>query len=114
MKLWSKHWLTLKSRSFGPLRRESPLVLLSIEDGSIGERDIPVRAKPILRHYMSNIFLYLMPAEAEEGSVHGWELKLGFALDEAKDFLEELSKTIESCEKRMIERHRGVRRGKGC
>ena len=106
MKLWSRHWLTLKSRRFGPLRKESPLVLLSIEDGSIGERDIPVRAKPVLRHYMSNIFLYLMPEEAEEGSVHGWELKLGFALDEAKGFLEELSKTIELCEKRREERRR--------
>lgn len=106
MKLWSKHWLTLKSRSFGPLRKESPLVLLSIEDGSIGERDIPVKPKPILRHYMSNIFLYLMPEVAEEGSVHGWELKLGFTLDEAKNFIEELLKTIELCEKRREERHK--------
>ena len=108
MRLWSRHWLTLRSRSFGPLGRKSPLVLLSIEDGSIGSRDIPVKAKPILRHFMSNIFLYLMPEgeEAEEGSVHGWELKLGFALDVAKDFLEELSKIIDLCEKRREERHK--------
>ena len=112
MKLWSKHWLTLQSRRFGfaPLRQEAPLILLSIEEGSLGERDIPVKAKPILRHYMSNIFLYLMPEETEEGSVHGWELKLGFTLEEAKTFLEELQETITLCEKRREERHRSFER----
>lgn len=110
MKLWSKHWLTLRSRRFGPLREESPLVLLSIEDGSLGERDIPVQPKPILRHYMSNIFLYLMPEaeEIEERSVHGWELKIGFTLDEAKTFLGELQETITLCEKRREERHKRI------
>ena len=104
MKLWSKHWLLVRSRTFGPLRKESPLVLLSIEDGSIGEREIPVKAKPILRHYMNNIFLYLMPEETESESVHGWELKIGLPLDEAKALAKDLSHTIALCEKRSEER----------
>lgn len=109
MKLWSKHWLTLRSRRFGA-RLESPFLLLSIEKGSLGEREIPVVAKPVFRHYMSNVFMYLMPAEAdtapEKGLVHGWELKLGMPLEEAKQVVSELMKVIELCEKRREERHK--------
>lgn len=108
MKLWAKHWVTFRSRRFGSLRKESPLVLLSIEEGSIGERDVPIEPKPLFRHYMSNIFVYLMPkGEDPRGeSVHGWELKIGLTLQEAKGLVNKLLDTIEQCEKRRAERHR--------
>ena len=108
MKLWAKNWITFRSRRFGSLREETPLVLLSIEKGSIGERDIPIEAKPILRHYMSNVFVYLMPkSEDPRGeSVHGWELKLGMALEEAEAFLKDLMLTIQKCKLRRGERHK--------
>lgn len=112
MKLWSKHWLTLKSRYFGP-RLESPFLLLSVEESSLGEKQIPVLAKPVFRHYMSNVFMYLMPATAEvdsieKGLVHGWELKIGMPLEEAKQVVTELMKVVELCEKRRQERHKQV------
>ena len=111
MKLWARNWVTFKSRRVGSSREETPLVLLSIEKGSIGERDIPIEAKPILRHYMSNIFIYLMPkSEDPRGeSVHGWELKLGMALEEAEEFLKELMLTIQKCKLRRGERHKELR-----
>ena len=110
MKLWSRHWLTLRSRHFGP-RLESPFLLLSIEEGSLGEKAIPVMAKPLFRHYMSNVFMYLMPADSDEqtskkGLVHGWELKIGLPIEEAKEVVSELMKVIELCEKRREERHK--------
>lgn len=110
MKLWCKHWLLLRSRRFGA-RSESPLMLLSIEESSLGEREIPVAAKPIFRHYMSNVFMYLMPANAEgqvgeKGLVHGWELKLGIPLEEAKEIAADLMKAIKLCEKRRDARHK--------
>lgn len=112
MKLWVKHWLTLKSRRFGSLHQETPFLLLSIDKGALGEREIPVMAKPLFRHYMSNVFMYLMPANAEEdsrikkGLVHSWELKIGIPLEEAKQLAAELLKAIELCEKRRKERHK--------
>lgn len=110
MKLWSKHWLSLRSRSFGS-RLESPFLLLSVEKGSLGEKEIPVTAKPLFRHYMSNVFMYLMPADAEQanlkkGLVHGWELKLGMPIEEAKEVATRLNEVIELCEKRRGERHK--------
>ena len=108
MKLWARHWLKIQSRKFGSLREETPLVLLSIEKGSIGERDIPIESRPIFRHYMSNVFIYFMP-EGEDPpreSVHGWELKLGLPIDEAEKFADELLATIGKCEKRREERHK--------
>ena len=113
MKLWARHWLQIRSRKFGSLREETPLALLSIEKGSIGERDVPIESKPILRHYMSNIFVYLMPKKEDpigsppnRGSVHGWELKLGMALEEAEEFSTDLLVTIDQCKKRREERHK--------
>ena len=108
MKLWARHWVTFRSRRFGCSREETPLVLLSIEKGSIGERDVPIESKPILRPYMSNVFVYVMPkGEDPRGeSVHGWELKLGMALEEAEEFAKDLLATIEDCKKRREERHK--------
>ncbi|MDH5439037.1 MAG: hypothetical protein OEZ48_00055 [Candidatus Bathyarchaeota archaeon] len=108
VKLWARNWVTFHSRRFGSLREETPLVLLSIEKGSIGERDVPIESKPVLRHYMSNIFVYLMPkGEDPRGeSVHGWELKLGMPLEEAEEFSRDLLATIEHCTRRREERHR--------
>ena len=123
MKLWARNWITFRSRRFGSLREETPLVLLSVEKGSIGERDVPIEAKPILRHYMSNVFIYLMPkGEVNDStstlkyseslsnptgeSVHGWELKLGMSLEEAEEFLKELMLTIQKCKLRRGERHK--------
>ena len=119
MKLWARHWLQIRSRKFGSLREETPLALLSIEKGSIGERDVPIESRPILRHYMSNVFVYLMPKGEEPGkkwvdqptlskgeSVHGWELKLGMALEEAEGLAKDLIETIEACKKRREERHK--------
>ena len=108
MKLWARHWVTFRSRRFGSLKKETPLVLLSIEEGSIGERDVPIESKPTFRHYMSNIFIYLMPKgkEPRGESVHGWELKLGLALPEAEDFTKNLLATIKQCKKRREERHK--------
>lgn len=110
-KLWAKHWVTLKKRPFVSFRKqqESNLLLVSIDQSSIGEREIPILAKPLLRHYMSNIFVYLMPSDTEEktmekGLVHGWELKLGLPIEEAKAFAQELLATIQLCEKRREKR----------
>ena len=108
MKLWARHWLKIQSRKFGSLREEAPLVLLSIEKGAIGEGADPVQCKPVLRPYMSNIFIYFMP-EGEDPpgeSVHGWELKLGLPLEEAEEFADKLLATIGKCEKRREERHK--------
>lgn len=112
MKLWCKHWVTLSKRPFISFRKdeESNLMLVSIEKDGIGEREIPIHSKPLLRHYMSNIFIYLMPSDAEENPdkrlVHGWEVKLGFPVEEAKELVTELTETIELCEERREERHK--------
>ena len=113
MKLWSRHWVTLRSRRFGSRHEETPFLLLSIDKGTLGEREIPLLAKPVFRHYMSNIFIYLMPATPKEdcptgqkGLVHGWELKLGMPAEEAKQVANDLLKAIELCEKRREERHK--------
>ena len=111
MKLWVKHWLTLRSRRFGSLHQETSFLLLSVDKQTLGEREIPVMAKPLFRHYMSNVFMYLMPATAEmdaigKGLVHGWELKLGMPVEEAKQVVTEFMKAIELCEKRRQERHK--------
>jgi len=109
VKLWSKHWVTLTSRPFTH-RVDAPLLLLSVEKGALGEREIPVTAEPVFRHYMSNVFIYLMPAAdleadiVQKGLVHGWELKVGMSVEEAKQFAAELLKTIDLCEKRRQER----------
>jgi len=84
-------------------------LLLSVEKDALGERQIPVTATPVFRHYMSNIFIYLMPADLEadivqKGLVHGWELKVGMSVEEAKQFAAELLKTIALCEERRRER----------
>ena len=112
MKLWARNWVTFHSRRFGSLREETPLVLLSIEKGTIGERDVPIESKPILRPYMSNVFVYLMPKDncVATQSVHGWELKLGMSLEEAEEFAKDLIETIEKCKKRREERHKGEER----
>ena len=114
-KLWAKHWVTVNKRPFVSFRKEqeSNLLLVSIDEGSIGEREIPVMSQVLLRHYMSNIFVYLMPADTDENQiekslVHGWELKIGLPIEEAKEFATELLKTIELCEKRREERHKNV------
>ena len=107
IKLWARHWITFRSRKFGSLREETPFMLLYVEKGSIGERDIPVAAKPLFRHWMSNVFIYLMPEGADQGeSVHGWELKIGLTLEAAQEFVEKLTKTIEDCVRRRDERHK--------
>ena len=109
MKVWVKHWVSLHTR---PVTRkaESPVLLVSIEQGSLGEGQLPVMAKPVLRHYMSNVFIYLMPADQDDnvskGLIHNWELKLGMPVEEAKQFAENLLKAIELCEKRRQERHK--------
>lgn len=118
MKVWVKHWVSLYTRPFTH-RAESPVLLVSIEKGGLGEGQLPVMAKPMFRHYMSNIFVYLMPASQsdsvvqttpenvpEKGLVHNWELKLGMSLAEAKEFVTEFMKAIELCEERREERHK--------
>lgn len=111
MKLWSKHWVTLNSR---PLSRRSeaevPLLLVSIEKDTLASH-IPIITKPVFRHYMSNVFMYLMPADADvdsskRGLVHGWELKLGMPIEEAKELVSQLIEAIELSEKRREERHK--------
>ena len=108
MNLWARHWVTFRSRRFGSLREETPLVLLSMGKGSIGERDIPIESKPIFRHYMTNVFVYLMPKDdcTAVQSVHGWELKLGMSLEEAEEFAKDLLATIEDCKRRREERRK--------
>lgn len=113
VKLWAKHWVSLKKRPFISFRKqeETNLLLVSIDQSSIGEREIPILAKPLFRHYMSNIFVYLMPTDTEgetteKSLVHGWELKIGFPIEEAKNFANELLATIELCEKRRETRHK--------
>jgi hypothetical protein len=113
MKVWAKHWVSLRTRPFTH-RAESPVLLVSIEQGSLGEGQIPVMAKPLFRHYMSNIFIYLMPADQDDkvpkkGLVHNWELKIGLPVEEAKEFAENLLKAIRLCEKRRQERHKRTR-----
>lgn len=110
MKVWVKHWVSVHTRPFTH-RAESPVLLVSIEKGSLGEGQIPVMAKPVFRHYMSNVFIYLMqPSEGDnvpkKGLVHNWELKLGMPVEEAKEFAENLLKAIRLCEKRREERHK--------
>lgn len=122
MKLWVKHWVTLRSRRFGLRLEEAPFLLFSIDKATLGEKEIPVVAKPEFRHWMSNVFMYLMPATAEvdsvlegdsnsrqrtgKGLVHGWELKLGMPVEEAKQVVNNLMRAIEACEKRREERHK--------
>ncbi|MDH5462494.1 MAG: hypothetical protein OEX09_09785 [Candidatus Bathyarchaeota archaeon] len=122
MKVWVKHWVSLHTR---PVTRkaESPVLLVSIEQGSLGEGQLPVMAKPVLRHYMSNVFIYLMPRTEDDnvahvtpennvptkGLVHNWELKLGMSLEEAKEFVTEFMKAIELCKERREERHKQIR-----
>ena len=115
IKLWAKHWVTLRDRPLISFRKEqeSNILLVSIDESSIGERDIPVMSKLLLRHYMSNVFIYLMPADTKEeqiekGLVHGWELKIGLPVEEAREFGKELLKTINLCEKRREERHKNA------
>ena len=116
VKLWSKHWVTFRSRHISSHRQETPFLALSIEQGTLGEREIPVDTSPEFRHYMSNIFIYLMPpceevekvgdSYTKKGLVHGWELKLGMPIEEAKSFVKELQAIIEACETRRKERHK--------
>ena len=112
MKVWARHWVTLRSRPFTH-RIDAPLLLLSIEKATLGEGQIPVTAKPQFRHYMSNVFIYFMPPKQDDtatlqqkGLVHDWELKIGMPVEEARQFATELLKTIEFCEKRREERHK--------
>lgn len=113
MKVWVKHWVSVYTRPFTH-RAESPVLLVSIEKGGLGEGQIPVMAKPVFRHYMSNVFIYLMSADQDDnvskkGLVHNWELKLGMPVEEAKEFVIELLKNIELCEKRREKRHKQIR-----
>lgn len=109
VKLWVRHWVTLTSRPFPRLREtEFPVLLVSVEKHSLGERQVPVMAKPEFRHYMSNIFVYFMreSVDAEKGLAHNWEIKLGIPLEEAKELAGDFLEAIKLCEKRREERHK--------
>lgn len=107
VRLWVKHWLIIRSRKFGSFREETPLALISVEKASLGERDLPVEPELRLRHWMSNLFIYLMPEGAEqEDSVHGWEVKIGLTLEAAQELVEGLTKTIQECLRRKEERRK--------
>lgn len=101
MNLWSRHWLKIDPHIY------PGVTVLAIREGSTYRQE-GIPTTPIVRPYLNNIFIYLMPPETPTEKlgrqISGWELKLGMPLNEAKAFCASLQEAIELAEERQKQR----------